>query len=182
MNAHWRHEALRALWQGALILLGLLVVLVGGYAAIYQFSWASDPHWIEAHRDRFRLPDLAENLRWFWIHQDSQYWVVRVRLDRGPITLEGQPPHARYWSVTYYAGEQTNSSINNANVVLESDDMYRIVITADLQPGLPNQIETRPGETRATIELRITIQAFDQPVLLPDIWQNDTLLVEGVRP
>src|SRR5574341_1305049 len=144
MNAHWRHEALRALWQGALILLGLLVVLVGGYAAIYQFSWASDQHWIEAHRDRFRLPDLAENLRWFGVQQDSHYWVVGVRL--------------------------------------ECDDMYRIVITADLQPGLPSQIETRPGETRATIELRSTIQAFDQPVLLPDIWQNDTLLVEGVRP
>lgn len=161
------------------MLIGLLIAFVGIYAAVYSFSWGSAPHWIEAFQDRYKLTNLAENARWPWIHQDSQYWVVRVRFDDGPIILEGLPPHARYWSVTYYAIQEENPSINVDNVQLEEDGTYRIVFAQDSQGEADNWIPVQPDVRRGVIELRITLQEVDEPVLLPSVWQNGTLLVEG---
>jgi hypothetical protein len=175
LRSEWR----AILKQGALLLLGLLIVLVGGYYAIYQLSWGSAPHWIEAHRDRYRIANLAENVHWFWIHQDSQYWIVRVRFDRGPVTLEGLPPHARYWSVTYYAGNEENPSINMQSVQLDDDGTYRITFTQEPGGGAANQIPVGQGVRRGIIELRITLQEVSQPVLLPSVSQDGVVIVEG---
>lgn len=174
-----RRSVLAAIWQGALMLIGLTTVFIGIYAAVYSFSWGRAPHWIEAFRDRYRLANLVENARWPWIHQDTQYWIVRVRFDEGPVILEGIPPHARYWSVTYYAGQEENPSISAQNVELREDGTYRIVFTQDPQTGTENQIPVSPDVGRGVIELRITLQEVGKPVLLPSAWQNGTLLVEG---
>lgn len=177
-----RRSVLAALWQGALMLIGLTAVFIGIYAAVYSFSWGHAPHWIEAFHDRYRLANLAENMRWPWIHQDTQYWIVRVRFDEGPIILEGLPPHARYWNVTYYARQEENPSINAQDVQLGEDGTYHIVLTQEPQDGAENQIPVRPDVRRGVIELRITLQEIGEPVLLPSVWQNGTLLVEGTEP
>jgi hypothetical protein len=174
-----RRTVLAALWQGALLLIGAAIVFVGIYAAVYSSSWGQAPHWIEAFRDRYKLANLVENVRWPWIHQDTQYWIVRVHFDEGPVILEGIPPDARYWSVTYYARQEENPSINVQNVHLGEDGKYRIVFTNDLQDEADNQIPVRSDVRRGVIELRITLQEVGEPVLLPSVWQNDTLLVEG---
>lgn len=94
-----RRSVLAALWQGALMLIGLTTVFIGIYAAVYSFSWGRAPHWIEAFRDRYRLANLVENARWPWIHQDTQYWIVRVRFeDIDMVTLaSGRCPRVRRW-------------------------------------------------------------------------------------
>ncbi len=182
MNANVRRELLSTLWQGSLLFASLVVLFAGGYAAIYLSSWGRAPHWIEAFRDRYKLENLAENRRWLWIHQDSQYWIVRVRLDKGPVTLEGMPPQARYWSVTYYEAGEQNDSINNLSVDLDEGGKYQIVFTQDPQPDTPNQVRVRPGVKRAVIEMRITLPENEEPVLLPSVKQNGIPLVEGTTP
>jgi hypothetical protein len=172
-------ERRATIWQGTLTLLVIVVLFVGVYFAIYQVSWGRNPHWIEAFRDRYKLANLVENARWPWIHQDTQYWIVRVRLDEGPVVLEGVPPHARYWSVTYYTKQEENASINVQNVRLEEDGTYRIVFAQERQDGEDNHIPVGPDARRGVIELRITLQEVGEPVLLPSVWQNETLLVEG---
>jgi hypothetical protein len=179
MAADTKGRRLAALWQGALLLVGLVIAFCTVYLAVYQLSWGRAPHWIEAFRDRNKLANLVENVRWPWIHQDTQYWIVRVRFDEGPIILEGLPPHARYWSVTYYAGQEENPSINNRNVQLEEDGTYRLVFTQDPQNAAENQIPVHPDVRRGVIELRITLQHVGEPALLPSVWQNGTMLVEG---
>lgn len=180
MNASKRKAWLTALWQGALVLLGLIVLFVAAYSAVYFTSWGRDPHWIEAFRDRAKLANWPDNVRWPWIHQDTQYWIVRVRLDDGPIILEGPPPHAPYWSVTYYGGREENASINVKNVELGDDGRYRIAISQDPLPGVPNHLPVAEDVGQAVIEIRITLQEIGEPVLLPEVRQNDVLLVEGV--
>ena len=167
--------------QGALLALALLVAGIGLYALVYQLSWASSPHWIEAHRDRWKLAVLPENVHWFWIHEDSQYWIMRLRFDKGPVTLEGLPPEARYWNVTYYAGNEENASINMQSVELNPDGTYRITFT-QTPDGSANEIPVGPGVRKGIIELRITLQELQQPVLLPDVSQNGTLIAEGRHP
>jgi hypothetical protein len=179
MTARFRKQLLKAIWQGALLLIGLLILFIGIYCAVYQTSWGQSPHWIEAFQDRFKLANLAENVRWPWIHQDTQYWIVRVRFDEGAITLKGEPPHARYWSVTYYAAGEENTSINIDNVYLDENGEYQIVLTKDPQPDIDNQIAVGQAVKRGVIELRITLQENDEPVLLPSVWQNGVMLVEG---
>lgn len=175
IRSEWR----AILREGALLLLGLLIVLVGGYYAVYQLSWGSNPHWIEAHRDRYKIADLVENVHWFWIHQDSQYWIIRVRFDQGPVTLEGLPPHARYWSVTYYAGNEENPSINMRSIQLSDDGTYRITFTQTPSAGAVNQIPVSQNVRHGIIELRITLQEISQPVLLPSVSQNGVVIAEG---
>jgi hypothetical protein len=172
-------ELRATLWQGTLTLLVIVVLFAGVYFAIYQGSWGENPHWIEAFRDRYKLANLVENARWPWIHQDTQYWIVRVRFDEGPVVLEGIPPHARYWSVTYYAKQEENPSINVQNVRLEEDGAYRIVFAQERQDETDDHILVGPDVRRGVIELRITLQEVGEPVLLPSVWQNETLLVEG---
>ena len=182
MNANRRARLLAILWQGALLLVSLIILFAAGYVAVYRLSWGRAPHWIEAFRDRYKLENLAENRRWPWIHQDTQYWIVRVRFDKGPITLEGTPPRARYWSVTYYAAGEQNDSVNNLSVNQDEDGRYHIVFTQDPQPDVPNQILVRPGVKRAVIEMRITLPENEEPILFPSVKQNGTLLIEGTRP
>lgn len=174
LQSEWRS----ILKQGALLLLALIVAGIGLYALVYQLSWANKPHWIEAHRDRWEFANLPENFHWFWIHEDSQYWIMRLRFDRGPVVLEGLPPKARYWSVTYYAGNEENESINMQTVALNEDGTYQIIFTQN-PDGSANQIPVDPEVTKGIIELRITLQAQGEPVLLPDVSQNDTLLAVG---
>jgi len=180
VEANVRRKWLAPLWQGALLLVGLVILFAVSYVAVYLLSWGYAPHWMEAFRDRYKLENLAENRHWFWIHQDTQYWIVRVRFDRGPVILEGMPPRARYWSVTYYEAEEANESINNLSVVLDGTGKYQIIFTQDPQPDTPNQVAVRPGVKRAVIEMRITLPESDKPVLLPSVKQNGTLLVEGM--
>jgi hypothetical protein len=174
LQTEWRS----ILKQGALLMLALLVAGIGLYVLVYQLSWASNPHWIEAHRDRWKLGVLPENVHWFWIHEDSQYWIMRLRFDKGPVTLEGLPPEARYWSVTYYAGNEENPSINMQSMELNADGTYRITFT-QTPDGSPNEIPVGPEVRKGIIELRITLQELEEPVLLPDVSQNETVIAEG---
>jgi len=167
--------------QGALLMLALLVAGIGLYALVYQLSWASAPHWIEAHRDRWKLTVLPENVHWFWIHEDSQYWIMRLRFDKGPVTLEGLPPEARYWSITYYAGNEENASINMQTVELGPDGTYQITFT-QTPNGSPNEIPVGSNVRKGIVELRITLQELQKPARLPDVSQNGTLIAEGRHP
>lgn len=177
-----RSEWPRVFRQGALLLLGILIVFIGGYALIYQLSWASSPHWIEAHRDRRKIQNLPENFHWFWIHEDSQYWILRLRFDRGPVTLEGLPPDARYWSVTYYVGNEENPSLNMQTVSLNEDGTYTIEFSQDANTAAPNHILVSPDAKRGIIEFRITLQEVGEPALLPTVSQNGVVLVQGSTP
>lgn len=172
-------EALAALWQGLLLLLGVLVLLGGIYFAVYWFSWGSRPYWLEGFRDRFKLRGLLDNRFWPWIHQDTQYWIVRLRFDRGPVVVEGRSPAARYWSLTYYPAQENNLSISNQNVQLDDRGRYRITIGREMENSVPEQtIRVDPGVKRGIIELRITLPDVGVPTPLPRVSQNDTLLVE----
>ena len=165
--------------QGALLLLFLLIMFISSYYLIYQISWGSSPHWIEGHRDRYRITNLLENIRWFWIHEDTQYWIVRLRFDQGPVTLDGFPPNARYWSVTYYAGNEENPSVNMQDIKLNDDGTYQITFTQNPDDGTANHILVRQGVKRGIIELRITLQDISQPVILPSVSQNDVVIIKG---
>ena len=175
IGSEWR----TILKQGALLLLGILIMLIGGYYAIYQLSWGSAPHWIEGHRDRYRVANLAENIHWFWIHQDTQYWIIRVRFDQGPVMLEGLPPRARYWSVTYYTGNEENPSVNMESAQLNDDGTYQITFTQAPSAGAVNQIPVTRNVKRGIIELRITLQEVSQPITLPSVLQNGDTIAEG---
>jgi hypothetical protein len=168
-----------ALWQGALLLLALLVIFAGVYLAVYFASWGSRPHWFEAFRDRFKLRYLLDNRFWPWIHQDTKYWVARLRFDRGPVVVAGRPSACRYWSLSYYPAEEFNTSIDTQSVRLDGEGRFRITLGQGIEDSEEAQnIRVDDGVTRGVIELRITLPDVDEPIRLPDVYQNDTLLVE----
>lgn len=171
-----------ALWQGALLLLVLLAVFVGIYLAVYFTSWGSRPHWFEAFRDRFKLRYLLDNRFWPWIHQDTKYWVARLRFDRGPVVVAGRPANCRYWSLSYYPAEEHNTSIDTKSVRLDGEGRFHITLAQGIEDSEAAQnIRVDDGVTRGVIELRITLADVDAPVPLPGIYQNDALLVEEVE-
>lgn len=173
-------ELLAALWQGGLIFFGLLILLAGGYLLVYWLSWGSAPHWFEGFRDRFKLRYLLDNRFWPWIHQDTQYWVVRLRFDRGPVIVEGKPTACRYWSISYYPAKEHNFSIDTKSVRLDAEGKYRITLGKDVEDSEPNQTIQIDGDVkRGIIELRITLPHVEKPVVLPSVYQNEVRLVEG---
>jgi hypothetical protein len=173
------HELLTALWQGLLILLGLLVLFGGIYAAVYWFSWGRHPHWVEGFRDQFKLENAIDNRFWPWIHQDTEYWIVRVRLDRGAIIVKGTEPAARYWSLSYYPSKTNILSIDTQSVSLDDQGQYRITIGREVEDSVSQQtIKTDPDVTRAVIQLRVTLRDIDKPLALPSVLQGDGLLVK----
>jgi hypothetical protein len=173
-------ELLAALWQGGLIFFGLLILLAGGYLLVYWSSWGSAPHWFEGFRDRFKLRYLLDNRFWPWIHQDTQYWVVRLRFDRGPVIVEGRPTDCRYWSISYYPAKEHNFSIDTKSVRLDAEGKYRITLGKDVEDSEPNQtIQIDSDVKRGIIELRITLPHVEKPVVLPSVYQNEVRLVEG---
>jgi hypothetical protein len=176
-------ETLAALWQGLAILLVFSVLFCSVYAAIYWSSWGSNPHWLEAFRDRFKLWNVPDNRFWSWIHQDTQYWTVRVRFDRGPLVIEGPAPNARYWSVTYYPAKENTLSINTQSVVLDDRGKYRITIGKEVENSVHQQtIKVDPGVKRCIVELRVTLPDVREPLTLPSITQNGRPLVEEGQP
>jgi hypothetical protein len=176
-------ETLAALWQGLAILLILSVLFCVVYAAIYWFSWGSNPHWLDAFRDRFKLWNLPDNRFWSWIHQDTQYWVVRVRFDKGPIVIEGPVPDARYWSIAYYPARENTFSIDTQSVVLDDRGRYRIIIGRDVENSLQQQaIKVDPDVTRGIVELRVTLPDVREPLTLPSITQDGRPLIEEGQP
>jgi hypothetical protein len=171
-----------ALGQGALLLLAFLVVFAGVYLAVYFASWGSRPHWFEAFRDRFKLRYWLDNRFWPWIHQDTKYWVVRLRFDRGPVVVTGRPSACRYWSLSYYPAEEFNTSIDTQSVRLDGAGRFRITLGQGVADGEAAQnIRVDDGVTRGVIELRITLPDVDEPIHLPGVYQNDALLVEEVE-
>lgn len=173
-------EVLAALWQGGLIFVGLSLLFAVGYGVVYVSSWGSSPHWFEGFRDRFKLRYLLDNRFWPWIHQDTQYWVVRLRFDKGPVVVEGRPSVCRYWSISYYPAHEHNFSINNKNVRLDDEGQFRITLSKDLEDNEEKQsIQVDQNVKRGIIELRITLPDVEKPVVLPSVYQNDELLVEG---
>lgn len=173
-------ELLVALWQGGLILAGLSVLFAGSYVIIYSSSWGSAPHWFEGFRDRFKLRYLLDNRFWPWIHQDTQYWIVRLRFDKGPVVVAGRPSDCRYWSISYYPAEEHNFSIDTESVELDDEEKYRITLSKDVEDSQEKQtIQVDDDAKRGVIELRITLHNIDKRVVLPSVYQNDVLLVEG---
>jgi hypothetical protein len=173
-------ELLTALWQGGLIFFFLFLLFATGYVLVYLQSWGNAPHWFEAFHDRFKLRYLLDNRFWPWIHQDSQYWVVRLRFDQGPVVVEGKPPVCRYWSISYYPAQEHTFSIDTKSVKLDDEGKYRITLSKDVQDSEEHQsIQVDDNVKRGIVELRITLQDIDQPVVLPSVYQNDKLLVEG---
>jgi len=171
---------LAALWQGSLLLLGLIILFAGGYIIIYLSTWGTAPHWFEGFRDRFKLRYLLDNRFWPWIHQDTQYWVVRLRFDRGPVVVEGKPSRCRYWSIGYYPAREHNFSIDTQSAQLDGEGKYRIILSQDVEDSQEEQsIRVDRDVKRGIIELRITLPDFEAPVALPSVYQNDELLVEG---
>jgi len=176
-------ETLAALRQGLAILIVLLVLFCSVYAAIYWFGWGSNAHWLEAFRDRFKLWNLPDNRFWSWIHQDTQYWIVRVRFDRGPIVIEGPVPNARYWSITYYPAKENTFSIDTQNVVLDDRGRYRITIGKEVENSVHQQaIKVDPGVKRGIVELRVTLPSVREPLTLPSVAQNGRPLIEEGQP
>jgi hypothetical protein len=173
-------ELLAALWQGGLILTGLFVMLAGAYVIIYVLSWGGAPHWFEGFRDRFKLRYLVDNRFWPWIHQDTQYWVVRLRFDKGPVVIEGRPSVCRYWSISYYPAEEHNFSIDSKSVTLNDEGRFRITLSRDVEDSEEGQsIRVDDQLKRGIVELRITLLDVDRPVILPGVYQNGVRLVEG---
>jgi hypothetical protein len=168
-----------ALWQGLLIGLGTILLLGGVYALVYWFSWGSRPRWLEGFRDRFKLWNLPDNRFWPWIHQDTQYWIVRVRFEKGAVVVTGPAPPARYWSVNYYPAKTHVMSIDSQSARLDERGRYRITIGREVENSLPEQtIKVDPGVTRAVVELRVTLKDVDRPLVLPGVRQGGRLLVE----
>jgi len=168
-----------ALGQGLLILLGLLALFCCAYGAVYWFSWGSNPRWLEAFHDRFKLRNLPDNRFWFWIHQDTQYWIVRVRFDRGVVVLEGPVPTARYWSVACYPCRENASAINMQSVRLDDRGRYRITIGWEKEDSVERQaIHVDRGVKRGIVELRVTLPEGREPLVLPSVTQASRLLIE----
>ena len=175
-------ETLVVLGQGLVLLSGLLALLCGAYAAIYWFSWGSNPRWLEAFRDRFKLWNLPDNRFWFWIHQDTQYWIIRVRFDRGTLVIEGLEPKARYWSMTTYPSKEGSFSIHSQSAMLDDRGRYRITIGREVEEGVHQQaIQVDPSVTRGIIELRITLPDLRAPLVLPSVTQGGRLLIEEAQ-
>jgi hypothetical protein len=176
------NEVTAALWQGLLILLSLIVPLSGIYALVYWFSWGNNPRWLEGSRDRFKLPNLLDNRFWLWIHKDTQYWIVRLRFDKGPVVIEGAKPTARYWSITYYPAKENTSSINSQSVKLDGQDRYRITFGKKVENCLLQQtIKVDSGVTRGIVELRITLLDTNEPLILPSVTQGERVLVREAQ-
>jgi hypothetical protein len=175
-------ELLAALWQGLLILLVFVALFGGVYVLVYWLGWGRRPHWLEGFRDRFKFPNLLDNRFWPWIHQDTQYWIVRLRFDRGPVIVSGPGPTARYWSLAYYPSKENTFSIDTQSVKLDDQGRYRITIGKDTEDSVLQQaIKVDSGVTRGIIELRITLADTNAPLTLPSVTQNDRLLVEEVE-
>lgn len=179
MLADLRERPRTVFWHGTLIFFGALVAAVAFYAVVQTLSWGASPRWQEAHRDRWKIPNLAQNMNWFWIHEDSQYWIVRLRFEDGPVVFEGTPPPAQYWSFEVYGASEPVRSLNMTTVVLEDDGTYRVVYALDDQPGEANFVRVPEGTNRAFVELRYTIHDVNEPVILPTVLQGGTVLVEG---
>ena len=125
----------------------------------------------------------SRNRFWMWIHQDTQYWVVRVRFDRGPIVIEGPAPDAHYWSVAYYPARENTFSIDTQSAVLDDRGRYRITIGKEVENSLQQQtIKVDPGLTRGIVELRVTLPDPGEPLVLPSVTQNGRLLVAEGQP
>lgn len=173
-------DLLAALWQGGLIFIGFFIIVASIYVIVYTLSWGSAPHWFEGFRDRFKLRYLVDNRFWPWIHQDTQYWVVRLRFDKGPVVLEGRPSVCRYWSISYYPAEEHNFSIDTKSVTLNDGGKFRITLSKDVEDSEEGQsIQVDDQVKRGIVELRITLPDVDQPVILPSVFQNGVRLVEG---
>jgi len=173
-------KLLAALWQGGLIFVGLSLLFAAVYGIVYLSSWGSSPHWFEGFRDRFKLRYLLDNRFWPWIHQDTQYWVVRLHFDKGPVVIEGTPSACRYWSISYYPAHEHNFSIDSKSVRLSTEGQFRITLNKDLEDSEEKQsIQVDRDVKRGIIELRITLPDVEKPIVLPSVYQEDVLLVEG---
>ncbi len=91
-------EVVSTLWQGLLVFLGAAVLLASVYLLVYWLSWGARPHWMEAFRHRYKLWNLPDNRFWPWIHQDTQYWIIRLRFDRGRLPAVGRDRAGRGWN------------------------------------------------------------------------------------
>ncbi len=171
-------ELRRAIGQGLLLAPLLLAMFVGVGAARYVGVWDSAPQWHEAWRHAHRPYVAIERwIRFRWVHHDSQYWIVPVRLDQGPVVLEGAPPDALYWSVTWYEWTEVNPSISSQSIELESDGSYRIVMSVEPQPG--NWLPVRDGVDRAVVYLRAYEPRHQWPVTVPSVSRHGTVLARG---
>ncbi len=155
----------------------VLALSVGGFYASYLMTWEADQRWEEAIRDWYRPRMMLERwIRFRWIHPDSLYWIVHVRMDKGPIRLEGLPTDALYWSYTYYSSTEVNGSISSDNVVLEPDGSFVIHFSEDASNK--NNVLVDPSHKRAVIYFRIYEPGALFPSKLPKVFQNGELLVE----
>jgi len=163
--------------QGALLGAGLLATTLLLAALTWWGSWGWAPRWEEARRHASRPWILVERwIRCRWIHRDCEYWLLRVRLDRGPVRLEGQIPAGVYWSLTYYVWTEAHASISSANATVRSG-RYGITLSAEEAPG--DWLAVPAGTRRALLYLRVYVP--DGPVPLPRVSQGGRVLVQETR-
>ena len=168
-----------ALWQGLLIFVVIFVLFGIIYFVIYWFSWGRKPHWLEGFRDRFKLSNLLDNRFWPWIHQDTKYWIVRLRFDKEPVVVEGEVPLARYWSLAYYPAKKNTLSIDTQSVKLDEYNRYRITIGKEVDNSVSQQtIKVDADVKRGIIELRVTLVDEDTMLVLPRVSQNNQILIK----
>ncbi len=156
----------------------LLLLILLGLWSWYLSHWNRPGEWQEATRHSHRLYMLIERyIRFRWIHRDCNYWIFPVRFDRGAVVVRGQPNDALYWSLTYYALTEVNTSVSSASVVCGSDGQYEITLAHNAQG--PNTITVRQGAKRAVLYLRIYEPAALFPTHLPAVTQNGIVLTEA---
>lgn len=163
----------------SVILAQLLLVLSAGAVYLWhQSAWSRPAQWQEGWRHA-HTPWIALE-RWIhfrFIHFDAQYWIVPVSLDDGPLRLEGHPPDAGYWSLTWYGDTAVQAGVSSETVVLEPDGSYIIDISAE--PIGQNWISAPLGSGRAILYLRAYEPLRTWPIALPTVHQNGQRLVVG---
>ncbi|MCB9676260.1 MAG: hypothetical protein H6737_14150 [Alphaproteobacteria bacterium] len=163
--------------EGVLLAPLFLVAASLGAWVLYRGTWEGRD-WMEAVRDQHRPWMWLERwIRFRWIHPDCQYWVLPVRLDRGPIEVEGRAPEGLWWCLTWYAHTEVNASLASHEVELDGAGGYRIRIAAEGDG--PLWIPTRPGVKHAVLSLRIYEPAHPHPIWLPRVTQGGRVLSHG---
>ncbi len=145
----------------------LVLVAAAAFVAWYWLAWPRKPRWMEAlrhgHLPRIRIERW---IRFRWIHPDCQYWILPVRFDRGPVTIEGVAPDAPYWSLTSYRFTEVNPSVRHDEVERLPDGRYRARLTT-------------PATGRGVLYLRVYEPRHAAPMPLPRVEQGGRVLTDG---
>ncbi len=172
-------KRIRLLMEVLALALAIFALFVGLMAGWYYGTWTSAGDWREAWRQGSELRMLLDRFVYLrWIHPDAQYWLSHVDFRDGPITVQGRPPDAPYWSLTWYSTPNTNASLNDASV--HYDDSWRYtVLLSEAKGEAENWIEVPEGTGRAVLYLRVYDPTYSHPTRLPTVSQAGRVIAQG---